>query len=88
MSDTGMTRAFLIDGRMYVRQPDGSLRLGAGGTDWKKLAAKTQEEIEAAAMSDPGALPMPDEEWTRAVEASHKKYIRLGVDEDVRGWFK
>ncbi|MBI1866693.1 MAG: BrnA antitoxin family protein [Methylocystis sp.] len=73
---------------MYVRQPDGSLRPGAGGTDWKKLGAKTEDEIEAAALSDPDALPMSDEQWTRAVETTRKKYIHLGVDEDVLGWFK
>lgn len=88
MNDTDMTQAFLIDGRIYTRQPDGSMRPSAGATDWKKLEARTEAEIEAAAINDPDALPMSDEEWARAVEAPHKKYIHLGVDEDVLGWFK
>lgn len=73
---------------MYIRQSGGSLRPSMGETDWKMLAVKTEEEIEAAAMSDPDALPLSDEDWARAIEPARKKYIHLGVDEDVLGWYK
>ncbi|KAA5602324.1 3-oxoacyl-ACP synthase [Blastochloris sulfoviridis] len=83
-----MTEAVLIDGNLYVKQPDGSLRPSAGKTDFAKLAAMSEEEIEAAALNDPDALPMTDEQWAEAMKVPRKRYIHLGVDDDVLSWFK
>lgn len=88
MNAPNMTQAFLIKGQLYIQAPDGSLRPSAGKTDFAKLDAIIGEEIEKAALSDPDALPMSDDEWLKAVKVPHKRYIHLGVDDDVLGWFK
>ena len=88
MSEANITQAYLIDGRFFIKQPDGSLRPGKDRTDWAALRAMTDEEIEANAHSDPDNLPMSDEEWAAAVRIPVKRYIHIGVDSDVLGWFK
>jgi putative transcriptional regulator len=52
-------------------------------TDWERVRNMTDEEVEAAALSDPDALPLTDEELARAFRpgslvASRK---RLGLDQ-------
>jgi putative transcriptional regulator len=44
---------------------DGSLQPLKGKTDWARLDAMTEEEIEANALSDPDNPPMTDEEAQR-----------------------
>ena len=88
MKDAETTQAVLIDGKFYIKQTDGSLRPGEDRSDWAKVHAMTDEEIEAAAMSDPDNLPFSDAEWTKVVKIQAKQYIHLGVDADILNWFR
>lgn len=41
-----------------------------GDTDWARLAAMTDEEVLAAALADPDAQPLSDEELDRMLRIS------------------
>ncbi len=60
-----------------------------GKTDWARLDAMTDEEIEAAVANDPDAAPL-DIDWSKAVLVipPKKKAISIRVDEDVLDYFK
>ncbi len=47
-----MTRARLVDGKVLIRQADGTFREEAGLTDWDRVATFTEEEIERMATED------------------------------------
>ena len=40
-------------------------RVMEGATDWERLAAMTDEEVTAAALSDPDAQPLTDEQLSK-----------------------
>jgi uncharacterized protein (DUF4415 family) len=60
-----------------------------GKTDWAKVDALTDTEIEAAVRSDPDAAPL-NFDWSDAVLVipPKKKAISIRVDEDVLDYFK
>jgi len=60
-----------------------------GKTDWARLDAMTDEEIEEAVRNDPDAVPL-DVDWSKAilVVPPKKKAISIRVDEDVLDYFK
>jgi len=60
-----------------------------GKTDWARVDATTDEEIERAVRSDPDAVPL-DIDWSKAVVVipPKKKAISIRVDEDVLNYFK
>ncbi len=63
MSEENIVRARrLPDGTLVQVFPDGSTRPFEDRTDWARLAAMTEEEIEANALSDPDNPPLTDEE--------------------------
>jgi putative transcriptional regulator len=68
----------LSDGTTVEVLPDGSTRprVSAGGTDWARLAAMTEEEIEANALADPDNPPLTDEELARLRPVPHPRRIR------------
>jgi len=51
----------LSDGSYVEMLPDGSTRPSVGQSDWARVDAMTDEEITAAALSDPDAQPLTDE---------------------------
>ncbi|HYL60250.1 MAG TPA: BrnA antitoxin family protein [Candidatus Acidoferrales bacterium] len=60
-------------------------------TDWKRVHALTDREIEAAIASDPDAAPLLDEEWFRTAELltpQRKVPVSMRVDREVLDWFK
>jgi uncharacterized protein (DUF4415 family) len=61
-----------------------------GKTDWARVRAMTDEEIEAAARSDPDAQPTDAEFWKGAklVMPERKQPVTLRLDKDVLEWFK
>jgi len=93
MSNESTTRAVLTgDGRVLIEQPDGSYRPAESGTDWHRVRAMTDEEITAAAESDPDAQPLDDAFWrtARILEppVHGKKHTGIRIDADVLAWFK
>lgn len=50
----------------------------------------TEEEIEAAALSDPDAQPTDDEFWKDAVLVDYRKKrpVSIRLDQDIVEWFK
>ena len=64
-------------------------RKGAGRTDWAKVDATSEAELEASIAADPdeaGAAP----DWTRAVKGlpPGKEPVKLRIDADVLRWFR
>ncbi len=81
MSEENIVRARrLPDGSMVQVLPDGSTQPLEDRTDWARLAAMTEEEIEANALSDPDNPPWTDEELARARPGWTPKTIRDRLD--------
>src|SRR5665647_3019692 len=61
-----------------------------GKTDWKRVDALTDEEIEASIANDPDWQEFKDLDWSDAVLVipPKKKAISIRVDEDVLDYFK
>ncbi len=63
-----------------------------GKTDWARVEAMTEEEIEAAAWSDPDNLPMDVgslDFWQRgAMFDGRRNLTRLNLDPDILDWFR
>jgi uncharacterized protein (DUF4415 family) len=93
MSAENPTRAVLTqDGHVLIEQPDGSYRPGRGSTDWDRVKAMTDEEVEAAAAADPDAPPLDEAFWQQArvvfPQQIRKKHTGLRIHEDVLAWFR
>lgn len=61
-----------------------------GQTDWARIDALTDEEIEAAARSDPEWEGLLDIDWSKAelVEPVNKVAISIRLDPDILAFFK
>ena len=61
-----------------------------GKTDWARVDALTDAEIEAAIANDPDWAEFKDIDWSKAVFVipPKKKAISIRVDEDVLNYFK
>jgi uncharacterized protein (DUF4415 family) len=93
MSTEDLTRAVVTqDGRVLIEQPDGSYRSPRSRTDWARVRALSDEEVETAAASDPDAAPLEEAFWreARVVQpvAVRKTQTALRIDEDVLAWFR
>jgi uncharacterized protein (DUF4415 family) len=57
-------------------------------TDWARVDAMTEEELEAAIAADPDSDPPVD--WTKArlVLPDRKQSVHLRVDAEVLAWFR
>jgi len=61
-----------------------------GLTDWDRIDAMTEEEIERNALEDPDNPPWTEEDWknARLVIPQGKAPVTLRLDKDVVAWFK
>ena len=62
-----------------------------GKTDWARVKAMTDEEIETGVKSDPDSAPLLDREWfenAKVVMPERKQPVTLRLDKDVLEWFK
>ncbi len=85
MSDESMIRARLLpDGTMVQVLPDGSTRPIVSTTDWDRVNAMTEEEIDANAAADPDNPPLTQEELSRMRLVPDPKRIRqrLGMTQE------
>jgi uncharacterized protein (DUF4415 family) len=65
-----------------------AMALGPGETDWERLRNMTDEEIEAAAASDPDSVPF-GLDWSDAELVIPKKQpVSIRLDEDILAYFK
>ena len=82
--------ASLADGTHIVQHPDGSLERRKSETDWARLNALTDEEIEGAIADDPDWEELKDIDWSKAVLVipPKKKAISIRVDCYVLDYFK
>ena len=65
--------------------------LAAHETDWRRVEALTDEEIEAAVREDPDAATIADEAWfdrAQLVVPAHLKHLFVQIDEDLMAWFR
>jgi putative transcriptional regulator len=77
MSEENMIRARLLpDGTVVQVLPDGSTRPMVDTTDYARLNAMSEDEIEANALSDPDNPPLTDEELKRFHRIQSPKEIR------------
>ena len=90
MNEEKITRAMVADGKVLIEQPDGSFRPTKGKTDWARVNALTDEEIEAAAKADPDAGLLDEEFWKKAqvVMPHSKRHQGMRLDVEVIEWFK
>jgi len=82
--------ASLPDGTHIIEHPDGRLERRKGETDWARLRAMTDPEIEAAMAKDPEWAGFKDIDWSEAVLVipPGKTAISIRVDKDVLDYFK
>lgn len=75
--------------RRSARQIEALRRRGASRTDWKRVAAMSEAELEASIAADPDDVHEPLD-WTKAVKdlPSPKQPVKLRVDADVLDWFR
>ena len=60
-------------------------------TNWKRVDALTDAQIQRAVRHDPGAAPIADADWfrrARVVVPPGKKAISLRIDRDVLQWYQ
>src|SRR5271157_4090561 len=69
----------LSDGSIVQVLPDGSTKPLEDKTDWARLRAMTDEEVTAAAMSDPDAQPMTPEQLRTARRVPRTKTLRRAL---------
>jgi putative transcriptional regulator len=75
-----MVRVEHRNGKYVEVRPDGTMRpLKRGKTDWARVDAMTDEEIEAAVRSDPDARLSTPEELKRMRRIPFAKHVRWKV---------
>jgi uncharacterized protein (DUF4415 family) len=79
----------MLEGELYERRDDGTLKPLKAGADWKRLDAMTDAEVTAAAEADQDALHMTDDEWAKATLVTQPRVaVGMRLDADVLAWFK
>jgi uncharacterized protein (DUF4415 family) len=82
--------AELDDDSYIVEHEDGRLERVKDRTDWARVDALTDDEIEAAARSDPDWDGLLDIDWSEVevTRPARKQPISIRLDEDVLDFFK
>lgn len=82
--------AELDDNSYIVEHEDGRLERVKDRTDWARVDALTDEDIEQAARSDPDWDGLLDIDWSQVeiTRPARKQPISIRLDEDVLDFFK
>jgi putative transcriptional regulator len=67
------------DGTLVQLLPDGTTRPLPDRTDWARVDALTEEQVEAAALADPDARPMTPEERAKARRVPRIRTLRRAL---------
>jgi uncharacterized protein (DUF4415 family) len=80
----------LPDGTHIIEHPDGRLERRRNETDWARVDATTDEEIEKSIAADPDWAEFKDIDWSKAEVAgpANKSPISIRLDRDVLDFFK
>ncbi len=72
------------DGTLVQVLPDGTTRPLPDPTDWARVDAMTDEQVEAAALADPDARPMTPEQRAKARRVPRVRTLRraLGLTQE------
>ena len=75
--------------RYTAEEIDARLARGESRTDWARVKAMTEKELEASIAADPDDVHAPVD-WEKAVKGlpPGKRDIHLRIDADVLDWFK
>jgi uncharacterized protein (DUF4415 family) len=75
--------------RFSAEQLEGMRRRGESRTDWARVDAMTEDELEASIAADPDDVH-EEPDWTKAVLGlpPRKEHINIRIDADVLSWFK
>jgi len=79
------------DKRYVVRHADGHLEIKEDQTDWARVDALTDEDIERSIEGDPDWEPFRDIDWSKAefiVPTEPKTPISIRLDADVLAFFR
>lgn len=82
--------AALPDGTHIIEHTDGRLERRKSETDWARVDAMTDAEIDKAIADDPDWAEFKDIDWSRAevVVPANKVAISIRVDPDVLDYFR
>ena len=67
------------DGAVVQVLPDGAMQPLTEKTDWKRLRAMTDEEVEAAALSDPDNPPLTEADMSRMKRVPRVRTMRRAL---------
>ena len=75
--------------RYSAEELENMRRRGDSRTDWAKLDALSEQELEASIAADPDDVH-EEPDWTRAIAGlpPRKEPINIRIDADVLAWFK
>src|SRR5262245_2646873 len=78
------------DGRVLIEQPDGTYRLAESQTDWARLEAMNEAEVERLAAEDMAELSIAPDwmEHTRVIFPKSKERVTVRLDHDIVDWLK
>jgi uncharacterized protein (DUF4415 family) len=89
MTSENITRAIATtDGRVLIEQPDGTYRLAESQTDWARLDAMSETEVEQLAAEDMAELGIAPDwmEHTRVIFPRPKERVTVRLDHDIVDW--
>ena len=75
--------------RYTAEEIDAMRARGEDRTDWAKVDAMTEEELEASIAADPDDVH-EELDWSKGIKGlpPFKKHINIRIDADVLDWFK
>ena len=91
MSGENITRAIATtDGRVLIELPDGTYRLAESQTNWARLDAMSEAEVERLAAEDMTDLGIAPDwmEHARVTFPRAKERVTVRLDADIVDWLK
>ena len=91
MNNENITRAITTtDGTVLIAQPDGTYRRAESQTDWARIEAVTEEEVERLAAEEQAELGI-DPDWMEQATLVYprpKERVTVRLDPEILEWLK